>query len=437
MRLPQLTSRLRASLLISCRSYNNFSKQPSETAVFSFGDGSNGALGLPFSFGGDAYEPTLVPGLPPDISSVGAGHYHSLAVTSEGEVWAWGRNEEGQLGRGVKAPRDSWNKPTRVEGLDGVRVRATFASAVASMAIDDNGSLWVWGKSKRGQLGLGKGITEAWRPTKVEALAGEKIVKVSLGWGHALAQTADGKLFGWGYAAMGRLGNVGKALEDSDLANTISSPSPKKSCSIQQDAENLVLHQIEREKHMPLIWNPCLVQELHGHEVIDVACGLDHSIVLRGDKVLLSGGDNTYGQLGRTTEGSDLLPVDTDLPAACMATGLGHCLAICQVAEEAMQVFSWGWNCSSQLGREGPESRPQLVDGFAGETPVSVSCGRVHSLVLTSKGEIWTWGSGKNGRLGLGSSSDEAEPTLVESLAGLEILQVASGYDHTLVLVAK
>ncbi|KAG9448927.1 hypothetical protein H6P81_008892 [Aristolochia fimbriata] len=179
--------------------------------------------------------------------------------------------------------RDSWNKPTRVEGLDGVRVRATFASDVASMAIDDNGSLWVWGKSKRGQLGLGKGIMEAWSPTKVEALAGEKIVKVSLGWGHALAQTADGKLFGWGYAAIGRLGNVGKALEDSDLANTISPPSPKKSCSIQQDAENLVLHQIERGKHMPLIWNPCLVQEFHGHEVIDVACGLDHSIVLRGE----------------------------------------------------------------------------------------------------------------------------------------------------------
>lgn len=77
----------------------------SKTAVLSFGDGSNGALGLPFSYGADAFEPTRVPGLPSDIAGVAAGHYHSLAVSGDGRVWAWGRNEEGQLGRGVATPR--------------------------------------------------------------------------------------------------------------------------------------------------------------------------------------------------------------------------------------------------------------------------------------------------------------------------------------------
>ena len=69
----------------------------------SFGDGSHGALGLSTSemgMGVDAYEPTRVRGLPTDIVSVSAGHYHSLAVTSLGHLWAWGRNNEGQLGRG-------------------------------------------------------------------------------------------------------------------------------------------------------------------------------------------------------------------------------------------------------------------------------------------------------------------------------------------------
>nr|AAB28865.2 unknown [Solanum tuberosum] len=73
----------------------------SKTTVMSFGDGSHGALGLPSSIigmGSDAYEPTPIPGLPPDIVTVAAGHFHSLAVTSEGHVWAWGRNNEGQLG---------------------------------------------------------------------------------------------------------------------------------------------------------------------------------------------------------------------------------------------------------------------------------------------------------------------------------------------------
>lgn len=71
-----------------------------------------------------------------------------------------------------------WNKPQKVEGLDQVRVVAAFASGVISAAIGDDGTLWVWGKSKRGQLGLGNDITEAVLPARVESLLGQEIVKV-------------------------------------------------------------------------------------------------------------------------------------------------------------------------------------------------------------------------------------------------------------------
>ena len=80
----------------------------SSRAVMSFGDGSHGAIGLPTSLtgiGGAAYEPTTVPGLPPDVTSVAAGHYHSLAVDLQGCLWAWGRDQEAQLGRGFASPR--------------------------------------------------------------------------------------------------------------------------------------------------------------------------------------------------------------------------------------------------------------------------------------------------------------------------------------------
>lgn len=60
-----------------------------------------------------------------------------------------------------------------------MNVCAAFASGVVSAAIGDDGSLWVWGKSKRGQLGLGKGIIEAVVPSRVEALSREKIAKVA------------------------------------------------------------------------------------------------------------------------------------------------------------------------------------------------------------------------------------------------------------------
>ncbi|KAL7216525.1 hypothetical protein ACSBR1_028467 [Camellia fascicularis] len=271
------------------------SSRSKHRVLMSFGDGSQGVLGVPFSaigMGGDAYEPTVVPILSPDVSSICAGHYHSLAVTSLEELWAWGRNIEAQLcphedrdvvvchssktpenvapmmrkpnhkpprndqnfskyGQGSGSnlvvvilsgcERESWNEPKRVEGLDQVKVQAAFASGVISAAIGDDGSLWVWGKSKRGQLGLGKGITESVSPSRVEALAGEEIVKVSLGWGHALAQTKDGKLFGWGYSADARLGQMRKPLESSHLDSSSDIPKATElSSSVLEAAEKLV-----------------------------------------------------------------------------------------------------------------------------------------------------------------------------------------------------
>ncbi|CAL1392974.1 unnamed protein product [Linum trigynum] len=407
--------------------------------VMSFGDGSHGALGLPPSLtgvGADVYEPTLVPGLPSNVTAVSAGHYHSLAVTSRGELWAWGRNEEGQLGRGILAPRDTWHEPKRVQSLDQVHVAAAFASGVISAAIGVDGSLWVWGKSKRGQLGLGPGITEAVVPSRVPSFAGEKIVKVSFGWGHALARTEDGKLYAWGYSADGRIGTIGGLVE----ASVLDSGGDSVKGDRFEAAEKRVLEGMEKEKEMPIVWEPCLVEELNGTQVAEVACGLDHSLVISSDGRLLTSGSNTYGQLGRSNPDMGFFPADMELlHASFIAAGLGHSLAIChETSSSNSSIFSWGWNRSSQLGRMGTEHKPLPVEALSEEMqPLSVSAGRVHSMALTSGGELWVWGSGKNGRLGLGSPYDEQEPAVVDSLEGCEVLQAVAGFDHNLVLVAQ
>lgn len=107
-------------------------------------------------------------------------------------------------------------------------------------------------------------------------------MQVSLGWGHALALTKHGKLFGWGYYADGRLGRVGKSFEPSPLDSVAGEflPSTKISNSMLETAEKLVLEGIEKEKDMPVIWEPSLIEELRDIEVVDVSCGLDHSLVL-------------------------------------------------------------------------------------------------------------------------------------------------------------
>jgi hypothetical protein len=175
---------------------------------------------------------------------------------------------------------------------------------------------------------------------------------------------------------------------------------------------------------------------------VNVHCLFILAVQFSGDGTLLSSGSNVYGQLGRANHDMGFFPVDISFQASAIASGLGHSLAICQAKSpegkgDATSIVSWGWNQSSQLGRPGPENVPMEVEGLAGETAILVSGGRVHSIAVTSKGEVWVWGCGRNGRLGLGSSCDEAEPIMLDSLEGCEVLQAVSGFDHNLILIAQ
>lgn len=82
------------------------------------------------------------------------------------------------LSRACCFSRESWHQPQKVRGLDSVEIQSATGSGVVSMAIGKDGSLWAWGKSKRGQLGLGPNVTQALVPARVNALAGQQVVQV-------------------------------------------------------------------------------------------------------------------------------------------------------------------------------------------------------------------------------------------------------------------
>lgn len=257
-----------------------------------------------------------------------------------------------------------------------------------------------------------------------------------------LAQTADGKLFGWGYSADGRLGQIGDTIRSPlDSIAELQGTHEVNSNKALEVAEKFVLESMEKERDMPIIWEPCLI-ELPSNEVADISCGLDHSLIICRDGTLLSSGSNIYGQLGREEHDIGLFPIDIRFCPLSVACGLGHSMAICKRQEpkdgndSRKVVVSWGWNQRSQLGRTGPESKPFVVEGLSVETPTAVSGGRVHSLAVTANGELWAWGCGKNGRLGLGSSFDEPDPVLVD-VGGYKVVHAVAGFDHNLLLVAE
>eukprot|EP00887_Chlorella_sp_A99_P006967 scaffold2.g6967.t1 len=392
-----------------------------------------GALGL--SSLTDAYEPEAISqsSLPPDVAAVGAGHFHSFAVTPGGELWSWGRGKEGQLGRPL-APGEFDCSPVPgrvVHGLEGVRVGAATGSGVASLAVADNGRLLAWGQSKRGQLGLGAGVAAAPAPTPVAGLSAP-VVQAVAGWGHAAALLADGSVFTWGWPAGGRLGHS-HAREAGD--------------------------EEEGALAARCVWQPARVELLSGVEVVQVACGLDHTLALAADGTLFSFGDNSLQQLGRPSPAQGEALVPPDASAWVVAAGLGHCLGVMRDGT----LTSWGWNSAGQCGQgvgmaEECVGTPQHVYGISHLTRNTlIAAGRLHSVLATEEdaeaifeqhegggrpGPVTTvhcWGSARSGRIGSGHGSHECSPfpELVADIEEEEVLELACGLDHTLALVRQ
>ncbi|CAA9284795.1 MAG: BNR repeat domain protein [uncultured Chloroflexi bacterium] len=146
---------------------------------------------------------------------VAAGENHTLALMADGSVRAWGHNHFGQVGDGTP---DDFNheyafEPVPVQGLSGVV--AVAAGENHSLAVRSDGSLWAWGSNATCQLGNGTCGGNRRAPAAVPGLAGVRAA--AGGWKHTLAVTADGGLWGWGYNDAYQLGST-ESVNGSALA---------------------------------------------------------------------------------------------------------------------------------------------------------------------------------------------------------------------------
>ncbi|MBP9489374.1 hypothetical protein KBE88_01255, partial [Candidatus Saccharibacteria bacterium] len=143
------------------------------------------------------------------ISQISAGSGHSLALDSEGQIYAWGYNDYGQLGNGDTT---SSNTPVKVDAsgvLAGKTISQISAGGAHSLALDSEGQIYAWGYNDYGQLGNGD-TTSSNTPVKVDAsgvLAGKTISQISAGGAHSLALDSEGQIYAWGYNDYGQLGN--------------------------------------------------------------------------------------------------------------------------------------------------------------------------------------------------------------------------------------
>jgi alpha-tubulin suppressor-like RCC1 family protein len=128
-----------------------------------------------------------------DVVAISAGGGHSLALKDDGTVWSWGGNNRGQLG--VRTDASHSTVPIQILGLSDIV--AITAGSRYSLAVTKDGEVWAWGENGVGQLGIGDTEErESFVPVKVEGIAG--IVSVAAGRYRTVALQRDGTLWGWG-----------------------------------------------------------------------------------------------------------------------------------------------------------------------------------------------------------------------------------------------
>ncbi|WP_068468395.1 PKD-like domain-containing protein [Candidatus Protochlamydia phocaeensis] len=385
------------------------------------GNGTNANSNLPLQVGG---------GTPfTDVVSIAGGGAHSLALKSDGTVWAWGINNFGQLGNGTNT---SSNLPVQVGGGTPLTdIIAIAGGGSYSLAVRSDGTVWMWGANTLGQLGNGTN-TSSNLPVQVGGGTPlTDVIAIAGGYTQSLAVRSDGTVWAWGGNSNGQLGNGTNT--DSNLPVQVGGGTPltdviaiaggnEHSLALRSDGTVWAwggnnLGQLGNGTNA----NSNLPLEVGGGtpltNVIAIAAGINYSLALQSDETVWAWGENTNGQLGNGTITNSNLPVQTvDLVGIeglkAIASGSYHSLAL----RSDGTVWAWGFNGYGELGN-GTNTDSSLPVQVGGGVPltnvVAIAAGREQSLALKSDGTVWAWGGNANGQLGNGTTTDSSVPVQV------------------------
>ncbi|EDW69530.1 regulator of chromosome condensation [Drosophila virilis] len=367
------------------------------------GTGDTGQLGL----GEDVLErkrPALIESIPNPVD-VCAGGMHCLVLTKNGDVYSFGCNDEGALGRDT-SEEGSESTPALID-LPGKALCISAGDSHSACLLED-GRVFAWGsfRDSHGNMGL---TIDGNKRTPINLLEGMVCCSIASGADHLVILTTAGKVFTVGCAEQGQLGRIAE--------RSVGGEGRRGKRDLLRPDQLI----IKRAKPFEAIWatNYCTFLRESQTEVI-WAVGL-----------------NNYKQLAHAKEAERvLIPIKTELKdVKQIAGGQHHTL----VLDNAMRCFAIG---RPDYGRLGVGDVKEVVSEL---TPIKelsgkttfVGCGEACSYAITTDGKLYSWGMGSNHQLGVGDGDDELEPVVVSSknTQNKRMLMASGGGQHSVFLV--
>ena len=312
--------------------------------------------------------------------AIQSGDDFVVAVKTDHTLWAWGKNDHGQLGNGtIEDQKD----PVAVEADK--RWLKAAAGGGHALGIDTDGKLWAWGCNRYGQLGDG---TKEDRKRPVLIGGDHNWSAVAAGEGHSLAIRDDGTLWAWGQNVAGKIGD----------GTTLTRTLPKR---IGFDND----------------WSM-------------IACGANYSLALKQDGTLWSWGQNEFGQIGQSAK------IVTPEPTQVGKSNRWASIAAAGETSFAIQkdgtLWGWGYNGLGQLGNGSRNDVLAPVALASREKWHAVYPGSRHTIAIDTKGRLWGWGSNETRQLADSSTTAYLQPRMLSGESGW--LSALPGENYTLAL---
>lgn len=388
--------------------------------IFETGGGSSfsNTFQIVDTFGVSSFEFSM--GILPDQSSpvqigssmewkgISAGSHYTIATKTDGTLWGWGYTHNYQLGLGDNTSHKSY--PVQIGSDDDWLTTSTYTAHVT--AIKTDGTLWAWGANNEGQLGTSDLI---WYHTPVQVGSDTNWASIACGEDHSLAIKTDGTLYSWGKNTSGQLGQgdtVGRSfpltVADASGWSQVSAGSVH-SAGIKNDGTLWTwgFGGSGRLGHgnTSTQVSPVKVGTMTNWK--QVSCGEWFTMAVRTDGTLWAFGSNGYGQLGTGDmymDKSTPTQVGTDTDWDKVIAGRTHTFGI----KTDGSLWAWGDNLYGGLGINDTINRDSPVRVGLLTDWKNISAGNRFTVGLKNNNTLWSWGENGIDGIKLGIAAEDS-----------------------------